>query len=337
MFVVIFFSCNKEVKENITKIDPVLVDESTVLKPVGGYSLSKRSDDYIASMERGKPVKNNVENITSLMTTVKSPYQIDLNWYGVRSAVSYNIYRDNILIVNTNQPFYSDHGLTPNTKYKYQVAGVASNGTVGSLSNIAYGTTFSTDIGSKVIVYLSFNGDTTNSSYWTPYSGGLPLITGPSGFTEDEKQLITDSVAKDLAQFPNIKVTRNKAEYDAAGKARRHKTIFTQDYVWYSGPTPTAGGVSYLDVFGLDIPSYVFTSALYYNPRYCWIADTHEIGHAIGGLHHAVDCCNCGQSYGGDGNHMGAAYHQAYRFFNNHLIGTCGKEDQVTILNDRTK
>ena len=72
---IMFFACNKA--EIFRELPSDAVDESEVLKPVGGYSSEKRADDYVASLNRGKPVKNNVGNITSLMTTVKSPYQIN--------------------------------------------------------------------------------------------------------------------------------------------------------------------------------------------------------------------------------------------------------------------
>lgn len=328
--VLIVFSCNKQVEK--IRNEPTLVDESEVLKPSGGYSSFKRSDDFEASQLRGKPVKNQVGNITSLMTTVRSPYKIDLNWYGANGAVKYNVYRNDVFVGSTVQPLYSDNGLLPNTKYKYQVAGVASNGTVGNLSNVVYGTTFAAGTG-RVVIFLQFNKDTTYGQWANGYNGGKPLITEGSGFTEEEMQVITDGIAADYAQF-NITVTRNKAEYLAA--SRRTKTIFTISHEWYSGsPTPTAGGVSYLNTLGLDIPNFVFSSALYYNVYYNIVAGTHEDGHAIGGLRHAVDVC--GQTYGGDGNHMGAAYHQSYRFFNYHLVSGCTYEDQITILNNRTQ
>jgi len=87
---------------------------------------------------------------------------------------------------------------------------------------------------------------------------------------------------------------------------------------------------------GLEIPNFVFTSALYYNTNYNIIAGTHENGHAVGGLQHAVDVC--GQSYGNDGNWMGAGYSASSHFFSiSHLIVTCGQELQISILTDRTK
>jgi hypothetical protein len=337
--IIMLFSCNKEIIQNISRTDPViLADESEVLRPPGGYSSSKRADDYVEAQLKGKPVKNNIGNITDLSTTVVSAYQIDLYFSGVRNAVSYNIYRNDILIANSIQPHYIDKGLTAGTKYKYQVAAVAPNGVQGNLSNIAFGTTFSTDIGSKIILYQSFNGDTTNSSYWIPYNAGLPVITGPSGFTEEEKQRVTDSVAAAWARFPNVKITRNKAEYDASSPGRRFKTIYTQDYFWYCDvETPCAGGVSYLDVLGLDIPNYVFTSALYYSTYYSYKAGTHELGHGVGGLHHAVDYYP-GQNYGNDGNYMGAGYSTPFMFWSDwHLISTGALERQIDMITARTQ
>jgi len=49
---------------------------------------------------------------------------------------------------------FHDVGLTPSTKYKYQVSAG------GSLSNIAYGTTFSAD-NSKIIFFLQFEKSLT--------------------------------------------------------------------------------------------------------------------------------------------------------------------------------
>lgn len=329
-------SCEKQASDQLAPKN-LPEDESVVLKPKEGYSSSKRSEDYIASMERGKPVKNNVGNITSLMTTAESPYQINLNWYGVNGAVKYNVYRNDVLVGSTVQPLYSDFGLTQNTKYKYQVAGVASNGVVGNLSNIAFGTTWSVDIGdngNKVLIFLQFDKDTVTNSWG--YTVDNPLIVEASGFTEEEKQIITDGIAADYAQF-NVKVTRDRAEYFATSKERRTKTIFTQSYQWYSGPTPTAGGVSYLGTLGADIPNFVFTSALSYNTHYNIVAGTHEDGHGIGALHHAIDYCG-GPAYGSDGNHMGAAYYAPVRFWSNgHLVTGCTYEDQITTLTARTQ
>ena len=336
------FSCKKEdgIRElpgDASKTQLSIVDETEVLKPVGGYSSSKRSADFAEAQLKGKPVKNNVGNITNLTTDVISPYQIDLYFFGVRNAVSYNIYRNDILVGNTTQPHYRDYGLTAGTTYKYQVAGVASNGVVGNLSNVAYGTTFSSESG-KIIYFLQFNKDTVTDKNWIPYTGGLPFVTEASGFNDEEQQIITDGIAADYAQFPNVRVTRNKAEWLAASPSKRAKTIFTISHEWFSGsPTPIAGGVSYFNTLGLDIPNFVFSSALYYNTYYNICAGTHENGHAVGGLHHAVDYYP-GQNYGLNGNHMGAAYSQPVRFFADGQLTSLGsREDQITTLNSRTQ
>jgi hypothetical protein len=65
---------------------------------------------------------------TGLVATASGPYQVDLSWSSTSGAVSYNIYRDNIVIASTTDIFYSDSGLAPGTVYTYNVSALDGSG-----------------------------------------------------------------------------------------------------------------------------------------------------------------------------------------------------------------
>ena len=65
---------------------------------------------------------------------------INLTWDSVAYALSYNIYRDTILIKNTSETNYTDTGLEPGTEYCYTIASVFSD-TISDPSDKACATT----------------------------------------------------------------------------------------------------------------------------------------------------------------------------------------------------
>ncbi len=61
---------------------------------------------------------------TGLTATAVSPYQIDLNWFLVATAVSYKVYRDGVAVGSPVATSFSDTGLTPSTTYSYTISAV---------------------------------------------------------------------------------------------------------------------------------------------------------------------------------------------------------------------
>lgn len=65
---------------------------------------------------------------------------IDLTWDIVTDAVGYKVFRDDEQVTTISSAFYDDVGLTPDKKYKYQVASVHSSGLGGHKSVPVYAT-----------------------------------------------------------------------------------------------------------------------------------------------------------------------------------------------------
>jgi hypothetical protein len=81
---------------------------------------------------------------TGLTATVISPFQIDLNWFPVITAVSYKVYRDGIVVGLPATASFSDVGLTPSTTYTYTVSAVNIFGGESPKSSPVPATTFAT-------------------------------------------------------------------------------------------------------------------------------------------------------------------------------------------------
>lgn len=67
------------------------------------------------------PTLNSVAPVTGNTST-----NLRLSWTGSAKAVSYNIYRDNVLIRNVTGVTYDDIGLSPSTTYSYRVDAVGA-------------------------------------------------------------------------------------------------------------------------------------------------------------------------------------------------------------------
>jgi len=143
----------------------------------------------------------------------------------------------------------------------------------------------------KWTIFLDFDGDYVNTIYW---NRGAPLILSGSGLGPVEINNITDSVAKDYEQFGNIIVTTDSTVYEAASILRRQRVVITQDWEFFCGPNPCAGGVAYIGSFtwGEDVPCFVFSRALNYRQKLIAEACSHEVGHNFG-LYHQSEYNNC--------------------------------------------
>jgi len=79
---------------------------------------------------------------TSLTATAVSPFQIDLNWFPVATAVSYKVYRDGVAVGFPVATSFSDTGLTPSTTYPYTISAVNVYGAESDQSSSVSATTF---------------------------------------------------------------------------------------------------------------------------------------------------------------------------------------------------
>lgn len=166
----------------------------------------------------------------------------------------------------------------------------------------------------KAVLLLDFDGGVVKGTSWN-YNGDINYDY--SGLSDDEKLQILQSMQEDYAPF-NIEVTMDKALFAAAPITRRMRVIFTESFEWYSGATPTAGGVAYTGSFswGSDTPCWIFTSALGYAVKPIKEAGPHEAGHTFGLRHQALWSSDCtlissyNQGANGEAPIMGVGYYQ---------------------------
>lgn len=137
-------------------------------------------------------------------------------------------------------------------------------------------------------VWLEFYGAVISGTMWNVYGD---FTVGHSGFSAEEIAYVTSRIAADYAPF-NVTITTDKAVFDATPAGKRIRIIFTEDWEWYCGTTPCAGGVAYINSFkwtSSESPGFVFTSALGYSTHRSGEAGSHEVGHTAG-LRHQVLC-----------------------------------------------
>lgn len=146
----------------------------------------------------------------------------------------------------------------------------------------------------KQTLLLVFDGIRLQSHVW-----GFDTLANfsPSGLRGDQELYIADSVQRELQHRvgADIKVTLDPGV--AASATRNQTIVITNYYNWYV-PTPTAGGVAFMDSWYWDdrTPAFVFSSAFTYNvngeTEYSVgpIVSTilHEFGHTMG-LAHSID------------------------------------------------
>src|SRR5438477_917194 len=177
-------------------------------------------------------------------------------------------------------------------------AGVSITRAAVAVSPFPTSLIFHSKRGSSNVLYLNFSGETVTNTLWNS-SLGRPVIravgfstdTNFASFSDAEQSAIKriwQRVAEDYAPF-DIDVT---TERPAAFGPRTAHALITRslDADGKSNPSPSGGGVSYINVFGEAIypsyrPSWIYYDKLAMTESYIAEAASHEIGHNLGLSH----------------------------------------------------
>lgn len=157
------------------------------------------------------------------------------------------------------------------------------------------------------VLYLDFDGEYVNDSYWNSQMGGAKNCAGPN-FTDAKIKSIWAGIAEKYRPW-NINVTTDRSVFDAKSKALRHMVIYTNS--WGSG-----GGIADIGSIannGTDI-CWVFFANLVNDVNDMVVTGAHESGHAFGLQHDGST--GDGNYYKGQGNWgpiMGNNYQTANR------------------------
>jgi len=137
---------------------------------------------------------------------------------------------------------------------------------------------------SNNVIYINYFGKDIPPTMWSI----TPFTVGDAGLAQPEIDYITTAVAAHFPEY-NIRITQDKAIFDAAPIGHRIEVVVTEDYQWYG----SAGGVAYLNSFTWSdgSPAFVFSTLLSYNSHYIAEAIAHEAGHTLG-LRHQSECVN---------------------------------------------
>ncbi|HET9826080.1 MAG TPA: zinc-dependent metalloprotease family protein [Chitinophagaceae bacterium] len=189
------------------------------------------------------------------------------------------------------------------------------------------------------VILLDFDGQLVSGTAWNT-SGDF--YCNPANLTSSEITTITQRVINDYSPF-NVTVTTDESVYNAANIYRRIRVIITESWEWYG---KQVGGATYLGSFtsGTSTPSFVFSSLLYYDPKYVAEAVSHEVGHSLG-LHHQslydasctkVSEYNYGQGTGeiGWAPIMGSSYSQNLTLWHNgqSSLGCTSYQDDLSVI-----
>jgi len=139
----------------------------------------------------------------------------------------------------------------------------------------------------KYVAFLDFDGYFLLTPYWY---GGNPIQLSPAMIGAVAIDSILSLVREDFSGF-NIIITTDSSLYFSANKFKRQRLVVTQSWEWYA----KTGGVSYVGSmkWGNDIPCFVFSSLLKFNPKFVGECVSHELGHTIGLYHQSSYDANC--------------------------------------------
>ncbi len=176
------------------------------------------------------------------------------------------------------------------------------------------------------VIYLNFFGKTIANTMWNVNG---TFTVQDAGLAQPEIDYITAQVAAHYPDY-NVRITLDKAVYDAAAFGHKVEVVITEDYQWYG----QAGGVAYINSFFWTdgSPAFVFSLLLNYNSHYIAEAAAHEAGHTLG-LRHQSDCTNgvLTNQYS-NGKTMGVSYYSPIGLW---VIGTnpfCTEQNDMNIL-----
>ena len=142
------------------------------------------------------------------------------------------------------------------------------------------------------VLYLDFDGEYVNDSYWNSQMNGARQCNGPN-YSDAMVKQIWAGIAEKYRPF-NINVTTDRSVYDGKSKALRHMVIYTNS--WGSG-----GGIADIGSIannGTDI-CWVFYHKLENTVNDMVVTGSHESGHAFGLFH---DGTSASPYYAGQGN-----------------------------------
>ena len=187
----------------------------------------------------------------------------------------------------------------------------------------------------KAVIFLDFDGHTTNGTLWN--SEG-PIVCGPSNMSSAQVTEIFNRVAEDYRPF-NVNITTDSTKYWAAPLRQRMRVVLTTSNAWYGN---SAGGIAFVNSFswGDNTPCFIFTSLLGYEAKAVAEAASHEAGHTLGLRHQAsynASCVKTDEYNRGKGSGetgwapiMGVGYYKNFTVWNmGPTPSTCG-----TIQND---
>lgn len=185
-------------------------------------------------------------------------------------------------------------------------------------------------------IFLDFDGHTVSSPFWTV----TPFYATPSGLTNDQITRVFNQVAEDFRPF-NLNITTDSTVFLAATPGRRQRIIITSYSSWYGN----AGGVAYNPSFRWtqDVPGFVFSNLLNWNPKAIAEACSHETGHTLGLEHQKLYNASCGlqSEYNpgiGSGEIswapiMGNSYSRNLTLWHNGTSTSCGTmQDDLSII-----
>jgi len=227
-------------KRNARLFGTIIVLSLTVLV---GYSASQKFKHNTIKPENPcqtscqQPNNPSLPAPTSLIASATSDNQIQLSWNIVNPinnyTVSYNIYRNNVLIGTSNITSYTDAGLSPSTTYTYYVSDTDSNNDIGGSSSTVSATTLSvpksncftaaqawSEIGSTGCVtftgysYISYSGqmylDQNVNDYANGFSVWIPAGESFGSSILEEYSGVPINVSGTISSYngaPEIEVT----------------------------------------------------------------------------------------------------------------------------------
>jgi PKD repeat protein len=204
-------------------------------------------------------------------------------------------------------------------------------------------------------IYLDFNGHTTTGTYWNnSYNAGAAISTpafdfdgNTAAFSLSELtriQLIWARVCEDYSLF-DVDVTTEEPSLDALSRINATDTTFGirvciggNSTDWFKA---SAGGVAYVGSFNasIDMPCFVFATALGNNEKYVADSASHEIGHTLGLYHDglvATSTSAATEYYAGHSNWapiMGAGYAKAItQWSKGEYNNANNKQDDIAVM-----